>query len=174
MDKTYDIVIIGGGISGLYTALKLQKHFKNIALIEQNDRLGGRIHSEKLGNCVVDLGASRFTKKHKILWKLITKYKLTDKLIKHDNQTSYYINDKFIKPTKNTFCLIIQAVNLFYKDGNTALDLMNYTLKEITDKYLTNTEAKWCVDSCPYKQTFSDFNAFSVILFIAEHYNDTF
>ena len=35
----YDIVIIGGGISGLYTAYRLQDKFK-ILLIEKNGYIG--------------------------------------------------------------------------------------------------------------------------------------
>ena len=44
----YDLVIIGGGISGLYSALKLQKNYNKILLVEKNSNLGGRIQTEKL------------------------------------------------------------------------------------------------------------------------------
>ena len=40
-----DIVIIGGGISGLHTAYQLQKRGIDFILIEARDRLGGRILS---------------------------------------------------------------------------------------------------------------------------------
>ena len=39
----YDIIIVGGGIAGLYIQNKLLKKYKNILLIEKDNRLGGRI-----------------------------------------------------------------------------------------------------------------------------------
>ncbi len=38
------IAIIGGGLSGLYVARELQKHY-NVTLFEARERLGGRIHT---------------------------------------------------------------------------------------------------------------------------------
>ena len=37
----YDIIIVGGGIAGLYTQHKLMHKYKNILLIEKDGRLGG-------------------------------------------------------------------------------------------------------------------------------------
>lgn len=47
MNKTYDFVIIGGGISGLYSAYRLKKAYpeKSIALFESLPILGGRIQT---------------------------------------------------------------------------------------------------------------------------------
>ena len=41
----YDIVIVGGGISGLFVAYKLCETNLNILLIEKSSSLGGRIHT---------------------------------------------------------------------------------------------------------------------------------
>lgn len=41
--KSYDIIIIGGGIAGMYAAYKLYKKYNNgitIKIIEQNSYLG--------------------------------------------------------------------------------------------------------------------------------------
>ena len=37
----YDTIIVGSGLSGLNSALKLKN--KNILLLEKNNRLGGRV-----------------------------------------------------------------------------------------------------------------------------------
>ena len=67
----YDTLIIGGGISGIYCAL----HLKNVLLLEENDYWGGRIKTHQDPH--YEIGAGRFSKKHKLLWKLIQEYKLT-------------------------------------------------------------------------------------------------
>jgi monoamine oxidase len=67
----YDTLIIGGGISGIYCAL----HLKNVLLLEENNYWGGRIKTHHEPQ--YEIGAGRFSKKHKLLWKLIQDYKLT-------------------------------------------------------------------------------------------------
>ena len=43
----YDIIVIGGGIAGLYTTYKIHKKSPQtkVLLIEKENRLGGRIHT---------------------------------------------------------------------------------------------------------------------------------
>jgi monoamine oxidase len=61
-----DIAVIGGGVSGAYTAWRLSKHFgagKSIALFEYSDRIGGRLYSRRLPgmpHVVAELGGMRF------------------------------------------------------------------------------------------------------------------
>ena len=46
---TYQVVIVGAGISGLYAACNLiDSGIKNIAILEAQDRIGGRIYSVPL------------------------------------------------------------------------------------------------------------------------------
>ena len=42
-----DVVVIGGGISGLAFALKAAQSGKRVTVLERGDRLGGCIHSER-------------------------------------------------------------------------------------------------------------------------------
>ena len=43
---SYKVVIVGAGISGLYSACILLDHgIKDIILLEAQDRIGGRMHS---------------------------------------------------------------------------------------------------------------------------------
>ena len=56
----YDVIIIGGGISGLTTISQLSTAYNitNTLLIEASDRLGGRIHTIPFGNnSHIELGA---------------------------------------------------------------------------------------------------------------------
>ena len=58
----YDVVIIGGGISGLYTAYKLCERDPNlkIGLFEKDNKLGGRIVTKKYENFLIEYGPLRF------------------------------------------------------------------------------------------------------------------
>ena len=55
----YHYIIIGAGISGLYTGYKLQKKYpdKNILIIEKEDRLGGRAGNYEFAGASVVIGA---------------------------------------------------------------------------------------------------------------------
>ena len=59
----YDIIIVGGGISGLYTMynFKIKYPKLKVLLLEKEDRFGGRIYTfnKKIDNILytMDLGA---------------------------------------------------------------------------------------------------------------------
>lgn len=61
-----DVAVIGGGVSGVYSAWRLQKaqgKKQKIALYEYSDRIGGRLYSRTLPdmpNVVAELGGMRF------------------------------------------------------------------------------------------------------------------
>jgi hypothetical protein len=56
VNKKTDIVIIGAGIAGLACAMKLKKNNRNFIIIEQSDRVGGRVGSIKENEYIFDLG----------------------------------------------------------------------------------------------------------------------
>jgi len=59
-----DILIVGGGLSGLYLAWQLEQQGRDYVLVEARDRFGGRIQSEKYtneaGTGYFDLGPAWF------------------------------------------------------------------------------------------------------------------
>lgn len=70
----YDIIIIGGGIAGLSTALYYSKKYK-ILILEKYPNLGGRITTNK--DPQYEIGAGRIHKSHTRIKSLIEKYGLT-------------------------------------------------------------------------------------------------
>ena len=72
----YDTIIVGSGLSGLNSALKLKN--KKILLLEKNDRLGGRVATQYFKNYKFEAGCARYNENHKNLRKLIKKFNLTE------------------------------------------------------------------------------------------------
>ena len=60
-------------------------------------RLGGRIRTEKLGETIIEMGAARFSNKHKLLIKLLKKLNLEDKKIELPKNIDFYFKNKKIK-----------------------------------------------------------------------------
>lgn len=58
MEHHVDFIIVGGGISGLACARELKNKGYNILVIEAENKIGGRIRTEKINNEIYDLGAS--------------------------------------------------------------------------------------------------------------------
>lgn len=59
MDKK--IIIVGAGPSGVAAATRLvSKGFKNVTILEAENRIGGRVNTVPFGANVVDLGAQWF------------------------------------------------------------------------------------------------------------------
>lgn len=58
LDKPYDVIIIGGGVSGLTAASKLQQKNYNVLVLEARNRIGGRVWSVSPWGAALDMGAS--------------------------------------------------------------------------------------------------------------------
>ncbi len=59
--RAVDVVVVGGGLSGLSAAKRLVENGKSVVVLEANDRIGGRIHSKEaqspVGLAKFDMGA---------------------------------------------------------------------------------------------------------------------
>jgi monoamine oxidase len=100
------IVIVGGGISGLYLGIELIKRRHNVTIIESTKRLGGRIYTKHFMGYTYESGAGRFSNNHKLLLELISRYNLGDpiKIGGYSKTLGHYyksIEDK-LKRNRNT------------------------------------------------------------------------
>ncbi len=63
-----DILIIGGGLSGLVSALRLHQNRRKVLIVEARDRLGGRIHTVSYDQGpTMEMGATWLGAKHTVL-----------------------------------------------------------------------------------------------------------
>lgn len=70
----YDIAIIGGGIAGLYCALKLSRSLK-VVIFEENDYFGGRLKTNVSPH--FEIGGGRFNEDDKLLCELLHQFNMT-------------------------------------------------------------------------------------------------
>ena len=71
----YDFIIIGGGIAGFYSGLKLIKQNKNVVICEKYKNIGGRIDTFHENSYSWESGAGRISSKHTLLLNLMKHYK---------------------------------------------------------------------------------------------------
>jgi oxygen-dependent protoporphyrinogen oxidase len=94
------VVIIGGGISGLTTAYYLSKAGIRPTLIEAQDELGGILKTDRAEGCIVERGADSFLTAKPWALELIDELGLSDQVIgsnDHLRATWIWKNNRFVK-----------------------------------------------------------------------------
>ena len=96
-------VIIGGGITGMYLALKLQQKYPNypLTIIEKTSRLGGRINTYEKQKNKYDIGAARYSANHSLLKSLIKELKLNGLVYSNKTKKNYYVDNTLLKSEKS-------------------------------------------------------------------------
>jgi cytochrome b involved in lipid metabolism/monoamine oxidase len=185
----YDYLIVGAGISGLYTALKLYQSYptKTICIIEASAYIGGRIHSIKYDGIIVDGGAARFNTEQYRIVALINELDLMKKAVPITNTINYRsikpkydINLETIFPNIHNFILYLQ--NYIKKNKITDKELINTTILELVENTNTSkykpisdeypTIKQYLIDIYPYYSELGVLNALESIHLFTHEYSD--
>ena len=102
MNKVFDFVVVGAGISGLYVAWRLASAFprKTVLVYEATGRIGGRLLTETMPGMPFpsELGGMRYTTKHLLLAGVIKELGLRSKDFKFD-QRLFYLRGHHLVPS---------------------------------------------------------------------------
>jgi len=181
--KNYDLVIIGGGIAGLYTLYKLSKQFTNlkILLLESGERYGGRIYSYKETidgeEYVMDLGAGRLGYHHKLINTLISELGLKSKIVNIPNTKTYIEvteNNKAHEKTQYKDSIMAKLYKFFLsplvsKLGKSALQ--KFYLYELLTKYMSASFSQKVASVFEYSSDLNELNAYDAIGYFKYDYN---
>jgi len=177
----YDIIILGGGISGLYSAYKLLEKNENlkILILEKNNYLGGRIKTFQKtinGNKFsFEEGAGRFNDNHKLLLQLIDDLGLKNNIINIPSITQFHPSSGYKKSNEIKFIgespfLYIDKVIKYSKNDSKELQ-QKYTFIEYAKKILGKDEIKFILDSFGYYKQLVSMNAYNAIYLFKDGMN---
>jgi Flavin containing amine oxidoreductase len=168
----YDLLIVGGGIAGLYTAYEyLKKHpTHTILILERNRNIGGRIdtfhntHYRK----GIEAGAGRFHKKQTLLMNLLKELNLEKYAIPISNFDTYYpIETKTPEPIDITL-----TKKVVQHSRTTHIETLKNTIFiDYAKTILTPNEIKTLIGSFGYSSELTDMNAYDTIQLIKDHFN---
>jgi len=182
--NNYDLVIIGGGISGIYTLYKLSKTFSQlkILLLESGERYGGRIYSYKETidgeEYIMDLGAGRLGHHHKLINNLINELSLKPKIIDIPNTKTYIEvteNNKVHDKTQFKDTIMTKLYKFFLSPLVSKLGksiLQKFYLSELIKKYVSLSFFQKLEPLFEYSSDLNEFNAYDAIEYFKHDYNN--
>ena len=123
----YDIIVIGGGIAGVYTTYKIHKHCPHIKvlLIEKENRLGGRVHTYRDNYMTVEAGAGRINGSQPHIMNLIEELGLKSKLKRLESSVVFSPADG----TGSNESSAMDAPKLVVGQGSSILRIPDHTKK---------------------------------------------
>jgi cytochrome b involved in lipid metabolism/protoporphyrinogen oxidase len=158
---SYDYIVVGGGIAGLNTCLKLVNGKNKILLLERNNRLGGRLHTYNKDGLTYEIGGARFHKGHKNLFELIKMFNLEKKIFPIPNDKTFIpIKNKFTKKydLDKIIKTILDKADTFKKE-----ELLKMNMVDLCNKILTKEECLYFQNGFEYICENEDLNAYEAV-----------
>jgi len=130
----YDVIIVGGGIAGLHTGIKVAKRGLSCCVIDEY-KCGGRVQTYHDNGHQWENGAGRISLNHTMTLDYLKKYGLHT--IQLSNQIDYLDNTNTIQPNHffNLQKMLLEPLRSLSADV-----LATHTLKEIMDKVIPDAK----------------------------------
>jgi protoporphyrinogen oxidase len=152
--KNYDFIIIGGGIAGCHTAMKLKKKYpkKKIILVEKSKRIGGRLLSIETKDGKIEAGAARFSNHHKLLNILIDDLGISKKKNKIGSDVEYISTDKKFSYDNLPFNKVEDLMRDLVKKAKKLpiSTIKKHSLTSFCEKIYGKEVTKFLIDAFPY------------------------
>ena len=154
---SYDIIIVGAGISGLYAAREILKRHPSwhVAVAEKYKSLGGRMTTFHKGKWQWEAGAGRIHRSHTKTLGLLKEYGLT--LIPLGTELSYKPVDGTLQKDEFESChvpLFLEPLSQLSPDI-----LANHTIEDLLTKVHGDAKTKEIVDPFPYRAELNTLRA---------------
>lgn len=151
---SYDFIIIGGGVGGCHTAMKLKDKYPNkkILLIEKSNRIGGRLLSIETKDGKIEAGGARFSNHHKLLNKLIDELGISKKKNKIGSDTEFISTDKNFSYDNLPFNKVEDLMRDLVKRTRDfpVSTIKKHSLTSFCDKIYGKKVTKFLIDAFPY------------------------
>ena len=176
----YDIIIVGGGISGIYLMHQLIEKHKNlkVLLLESSNRFGGRVytHYEKVNgkDYVVDLGAGRLGFHQKHVMSIVKKLKLEKDIYPISNKSDYIEDGVNRTREKNGIMKRLYDFLNFKKIKDLSKSfIQRFTFKEFLEKYISKRVVDKMIRMFEYTCDFTLLNAYDSSRLFKTDYKQT-
>jgi protoporphyrinogen oxidase len=170
----YDIIIIGGGITGVFLSYKLCETDLKIMLIETTERLGGRVNTIKKDGIQYEAGAARFHSSHSKLLTLIDELGLSKNKMKLSKKFDTILRTKKNNPKYNT-SFKLDLKELLNKSYELSKDIKKEELINISyEQYLVNIfdfeTMLFIKQSFGYDSEFESMNAYTALMMFKDDF----
>jgi all-trans-retinol 13,14-reductase len=142
-DETYDVIVIGSGLSGLFSALLLARAGKKVCVLEKNQQYGGNLQTFKRNHILFDTGVHYVgsLSEGQVLYEYFKEVGIMQDLSLERLDLNGYDRICFgdtpdvMYPHAQGYENFVKQLLAYFPDERKALEQYIYTIRTICDKF---------------------------------------